>query len=195
MKKPICIFLIILFLSSCLPAGTAAFGISLPSEALAKEGHSAFAAEYLLAPNDSLDIRIIGQDKLATKQAIAPDGSLSLPLLGRVVASGKTLKDFNEELSKGFSKYVDNPQVVISLTPRPIYVIQHDVRKNTWEVKEAKSVEEARAMAGKNFIGDISYGDIINVEVGKKPDFLEENWYKVITGTAVLIGIYSALQR
>ncbi|MFH1683491.1 MAG: polysaccharide biosynthesis/export family protein [Candidatus Margulisiibacteriota bacterium] len=154
-----------------------------------------FAAEFTLANGDQLDLRVIGQDKLATKQTIAPDGSLSLPLLGRVIASGKTLKDFNEELILSFSSYIDNPQVVISLTPRPIYVIQHDLKKNTWDVKEAKSIAEARALAGKNFTGDIKYGDIINVEVGNKPDFLEENWYKIITATAVVAGVYVTLNR
>lgn len=178
MKKPICFFLIILFLSS-------AFGIR----------NSAFASEYVLAPNDQLEVRVIGQKDLDTKQAVAPDGTISLPLLGRVTAQGQTLASFNNYLSAEFAKYIKNPQVVVYLTPRPIYVIQHDVKKNVWDVKEAKSIDEARALAGRNYTGQISNGDIVSVEVGQKPDWWEDNWYKVLTGTAVAVGIYATLHK
>ena len=158
-------------------------------------GHLSFADEYLLAPNDTLEIRIVGQKDLDTKQAIAPDGSISLPLLGRVTAQGQTLKGFNNSLSSEFAKYIKNPQVVVFLTQRPIYVIQHDIKKNTWDVKEAKSVDEARALAGGNYTSEIKQGDIVSVEIGQKPDWWEDNWYKVLTATAVTVGIYATLHK
>ncbi|MFH1683982.1 MAG: hypothetical protein ABIA67_03780, partial [Candidatus Margulisiibacteriota bacterium] len=71
----------------------------------------------------------------------------------------------------------------------------HDIKKNTWDVKEAKSIEEARALAGKDYSGDINYGDIITTETGKGPDWWEDNWYKVLTGTAVAVGIYATLNK
>lgn len=184
MKKFIASLLIVILnltfvigIFACLPAGRS------------------FASEYVLAPSDQLEIRIIGQKDLDTKQSIAPDGSLSLPLLGRVVVQGQTLSGLNSYLSAEFARYIKSPQVVVYLTPRPIYVIQHDVRKNIWDVKEAKSVDEARALAGRNYTGEIKHGDFVSVEVSQKPDFWEANWYKVITGTAVLVGIYSTLNR
>jgi hypothetical protein len=154
-----------------------------------------YAADYTLAPNDQLEVKIIGQKDLDTKQTIAPDGTISLPLLGSVPAQGQTLGAFKHYLSAEFAKYIKNPQVVVYLTPRPIYVIQHDLKKNTWDVKEAKSVEEARALAGRNYTGQISNGDIVSVEVSEKPDWWETNWYKVITGTAVLVGIYATVRK
>ena len=178
MKKNISIILIILLLSSV-------FSIR----------YSAFAAEYVLAPNDQLEIRIVGQKDLDTKQTVAPDGTISLPLLGRVTAQGQALKGFNNYLSSEFAKYIKNPQVVIFLTPRPIYVIQHDVRKNTWDVKKAESIDEARALAGGNYTSQISNGDIVSVEVGQKPDWWEDNWYKVLTATAVAVGIYATVHK
>jgi polysaccharide export outer membrane protein len=176
MKKLICLWLLICFVSpfSFLPAN---------------------ASDYTLAPNDQLEVRIISQKELDTKQTVAPDGTLSLPLLGRVSAQGQTLKGFNQQLSAEFAKYIKNPQVVVYLTPRPIYVIQHDLRKNTWDVKEARSVDEARALAGRDYVGEIKPGDIVSVEVGEKPDFWEQNWYKIVTGTAVLVGMYATLNR
>jgi len=181
MKKLISIFLIIiLHLTFVIPS-------------LSRD--LSFADEYRLAPNDQLEIKVINHKEFDTKQAISPDGSISLPLVGRITAQGQTLNSFDKYLTAEFSKYVDKPQVVVYLTPRPIYVIQHDIKKNTWDVKEAKSVDEARALAGRNYTGEIKSGDIVSVEVSEKPDWWESNWYKVITGTAVLVGIYATLHK
>ncbi|MCX5751210.1 MAG: polysaccharide biosynthesis/export family protein [Candidatus Saganbacteria bacterium] len=152
-----------------------------------------FASEYILSPSDLLEIHIIGQKDLDTKQTISPDGTISLPLIGIVTAQGQTRRDFNKYLTTEFSKYIKNPQVVVYLTPRSIYVIQHNLKDNTWEVKEAKSIEEARALVGKDYTGEIKYGDTITVDVGKQPDWWEDNWYKVVTGIAVVVGIYATL--
>jgi hypothetical protein len=155
-----------------------------------------YASDYILAPNDILEVKIIGQKDLDTKQMITPDGTIALPFLGRVTAQGQTLASFNNYLSAEFTKYLSKPsQVVVYLTPRPSYVIQHNVKNNTWDVKEAKSVDEARALAGKDYTGHISNGDIVSVEVGQKPDWWEGNWYKVLTGAAVAVGIYATLHK
>ena len=156
---------------------------------------TAFAAEYKLAPDDLLEVKILNRTDLDTKQTVAPDGSISLPLIGRTIAGGKTLEELNNYLVAEFKKYLRNPQVVVFLNPRPIYIVQHDLKKNTWEVKEANSIEEAKALAGKNYSGEIKYGETVYVEVGKKPDFWEDNWYKVITGIAVVVGLYVSLNR
>jgi hypothetical protein len=158
-------------------------------------GSLAYAYEYTLATNDLLEVKILNQKDMDTKQTIAPDGTIALPFLGRVQAQGKTLNEFQAYLTIEFAKYVDKPQLVVYLTPRSIYVVQHDLKKNTWDVKEAKNIEEARAYAGKDFKGDIKYGDIINVNVSEEPDWWENNWYKVLTGAAVAVGIYETLKK
>lgn len=157
---------------------------------------SVFASDaYLLSPDDLIEVKILNRKDLDTKQAIAPDGSISLPIIGRTIAGGKTLEELNSYLVGEFGKYVKNPQVVVFLKPRPIYIVQHDLKKNIWEVKKASSIEEAKALAGENYTGEIKYGETVYVEVGKRPDWWEDNWYKVITATAVIAGIYVTLNR
>lgn len=109
MKKSVSIFLIFLHLTFFI-------------------GQFSFASEYTLAPGDQLEVRIIGQKDLDSKQAIAPDGTLSLPMVGRVKVEGLNLKQLDQSLTKEYSKYVQKPQPVVYLTPRPIYVIQHDLK-------------------------------------------------------------------
>ena len=177
MKKLICIFLIVLH------------------SLVISHSSLVIADEYQIGPNDILEIKIIGQQDLTTKQVVTSDGTISLPVIGRIKVEGLTLRQLDEYLTSEFAKYIEKPKVIVYLTARPIYIIQHDVKKNTWDVKEAKTIEEARALAGKEYTGDINYGDIITVDISKEPDFWEDNWYKIITATAVLAGIYSTLNR
>jgi polysaccharide export outer membrane protein len=150
------------------------------------------AFEYTLAPNDTLEIKVIGQKDMDTKQAIGPDGTISLPFLGRVTAAGKTLPEFEKYLKTDLAKYIEKAQIIVYLTPRSIYVVQHNLKTNLSEVKEAKTIAEAKAFAGEDYTKEIKYGDVITVDVGNQPDWWESNWYKVITATAVIVGIVAA---
>ena len=154
-----------------------------------------YAFDYTLATNDLLEVKILNQKDMDTKQTIAPDGTIALPFLGRVQAQGKMLSEFQTYLTTEFAKYVDKPQLVVYLTPRSIYVVQHNLKTNISEVKEAKSITEAKAFAGEDYTKDIKYGEVITVDVGNQPDWWETNWYKVISATAVLVGIDAALKK
>lgn len=37
--------------------------------------------------------------------------------------------------------------------------------------------------------------NVYHVSMGTKPDFWEANWHKIITATAVLVGIYATLHK
>lgn len=153
------------------------------------------AAPYRLAPDDQIEVKILNQSELTTKQIITPDGLVSLPLIQIQKLDGLTISEAHVSLTKAYSKYIKNPQIIITLDVRPIYVVLHNIEKNTWEIKTAKSIPEARAYAGGNYSGTINHGDIITVSIGKEPNFWEDNWYKVLSGAALAVGIYAAVKR
>ena len=158
-------------------------------------GNLSFASEYRLGPYDTLELEVINHPELKTKQTVAPDGQVSLPLLGVVSVEGQSLKGFQRFLTNNYSAYLDKPQVVIGLTPKPIYVVQYDLKKDTWEVKKADSIDEAKAYADLDPTLTIEHGNVYKITIGSKPDFWEDNWYKVLTGAAVAVGIYATLNR
>ena len=167
---------------------------------------------YRLVAGDVLEIHVVGRDELTTKQAITPDGTVSVPGMGRLVVRGKTLFELDSLLEGGLGKVVKSPHVVTYLVPKvetvshedlPIYVVIYDLKKETWAVKTAKTSQEALAWtAGKGFkinglkptanVG-LNPGDILQSETGSKPDFWESNWYKVLTSLAVVTGIVKTL--
>jgi hypothetical protein len=184
MKKGICVFLIILH---SLVIGNWSLVI---------------ADEYILGPYDTLKLEVVNHPELKTEQTVTPDGQVSLPLLGVVPVRGKSIRGLQQFLTEGYQAYIEKPQLTINLTPRPIYVVQYDLKKNTWEVKKAGSIDEARAFAGlaPSIVEGldptltIEHGNVYKVTMSKKADWWEDNWYKVITATAVLVGIYSTVR-
>jgi hypothetical protein len=251
-KKTITFFLIICFITT----------FSIPN----------YAIEYQLSPNDTLELKIHNQKSFNNTQKIGLDNTVSFPLIGRINTKGQTLASLEAELKKKYLKYLKNPDLALTLTPRPIYVVrkdtagnldkvievasaqkakayleswtqgpdsevgvadinygdvvtvqkiqsiyvvQHDLKKNTWEVKEAATKQEAFALIGSTLehiqsINGISYkqpkensidlltlnpGDSVLVEIGNRPDFFEENWYKIITAVGVVVGILVGINR
>ena len=128
---------------------------------------------YVLAAGDALEIKVLNKSEMDTKQTIAPDGSVSLPTIGRLAVSGMTLDALQKKVDAKYSEYVKNADVVVYVTPRPIFVVQHDPRKLTWEVKKADSPAEALAYMGKSTndssVPSLSPGDVVtvNYEIGR----------------------------
>jgi polysaccharide export outer membrane protein len=78
----------------------------------------AFAqTNYVLGPQDVLNITVLGEDDLSRKYTIEQDGTFTFPLIGRVTARGLTLRALEQELrtkliSGGFLK---NPEVSVAV--------------------------------------------------------------------------------
>lgn len=188
MKKLISIILIACLMTPYQPVMASDLSAEASPQTQAK-------AEYIIGPYDTLDIQILNHSELSAKATITPDGQISLPLLGFVEVQGKTLRSLDSFLTEQYSAYIQDPHLVINLTPKPIYVVQYDRKKLEWDVKTAKSVDEAKAFAGPNQLATIEYGGVYKVDSGKQPDWWEDNWYKVLTATAVVVGVISTTRK
>lgn len=173
------------------------------------------ADDYRLKPGDQVEVRIIGKSDLTTRQPLTPDGTLSLPAIGRVTLEGKTLAESDALLTTKFATLIKNPQVVTILhkaedpkpkSTEPIYISLNDLSKNSVEVKKTESAAEALAYTANHVyivkrntenLGpttNLLPGDIVSVEIGKRPDFIEDNWYKLLSGAALALGIFNSLR-
>lgn len=152
-------------------------------------------AAYLLRTSDALKISVVNQPQLATEQSITPDGQLSLPFLGLFRAEGLTLNQLEGKYKVALTPFIQKPQVVIQLKPAPIYVIQHNLKDSTFDVKQASSTTEALALTGAAYAAEIDHGQTLTIETGEHPDWWEKNWFRVISAAAVVTGVYLSLRR
>jgi polysaccharide export outer membrane protein len=72
---------------------------------------------YVLGPQDVVNITVLGEDDLSRKYTIEQDGTFTFPLVGRVTARGLTLRALEQELrtkliTGGFLK---NPEVSVAV--------------------------------------------------------------------------------
>jgi polysaccharide biosynthesis/export protein len=78
---------------------------------------AAAQTNYVLGPQDVVNITVLGETDLSRKYTIEQDGSFTFPLIGRVTARGLTLRGLEQELktklvSGGFLK---NPEIAVAV--------------------------------------------------------------------------------
>jgi len=81
---------------------------------LAQTGQEAFIREYRIGSKDLLEIKVVELPELNLTVRVSEDGSITLPLIGRVEIGGLT-KDAAERTIAALlaEKYVNNPQVSV----------------------------------------------------------------------------------
>lgn len=70
----------------------------------------------LLGPLDTVSIDVFGVPELTREMQIDGSGRIAMPLVGTVVAAGKTPDELSDELARGLrAGYVRNPEVTINV--------------------------------------------------------------------------------
>ncbi len=72
--------------------------------------------DYLLYPGDQLDIQTPTAPELNRQQRIAPDGRITLPLIGQVMAADRSIPELTEELEARYAHQLVRPIVEVSVT-------------------------------------------------------------------------------
>src|SRR5512139_2123617 len=79
---------------------------------------------YVIGPEDVLDVQVWDNKDLNFGGFVRPDGKISLPLLGEVHAAGKTVQQFQDELTRLYEKTIKQPLVTVivkEIKSRPVY--------------------------------------------------------------------------
>lgn len=69
--------------------------------------------DYLIGPQDSLEVFVWRAPELSTKVTVRPDGRISTPLVNDMVATGKTPSKLAQDLENALKEYVKTPQVTV----------------------------------------------------------------------------------
>ena len=78
------------------------------------DGNSA-AVSDVLSPGDVVSLAFSGAIQFNQTQKIRLDGQISLPIIGEVMAAGKTPANFRDELTKQYESELQDPEVIVSL--------------------------------------------------------------------------------
>ncbi len=107
--------------------------------------------EYVLGAEDVIEVSIFQSPELSRTLPIRPDGRISLPLVGEVMASGMTAKELSAELQRRLGSYVQDPRVTVIVqeihAPR-VYVLGEVARPGAYPIRGRLDVLQAIALAG-----------------------------------------------
>jgi polysaccharide export outer membrane protein len=108
-------------------------------------------AEYVIGPEDVLDVAVWDNTAVSRTVPVRPDGKISLPLLNDVQAAGFTPAQLRETLKKALSDYIPAPAV--SVIVREVHsfkvtVIGEVKAPGRYELKSQATVLDLLAMAG-----------------------------------------------
>ncbi len=79
--------------------------------------------EYFIGPEDVLNITVWRNVDLSREVTVRPDGRISLPLIGDIIAVGRTPSQLSEDISNKLKEYKENPQVSIVIKEVNSYAI------------------------------------------------------------------------
>jgi len=109
--------------------------------------------DYIVGPNDVLNIAVFEQPQLTGKYLVQSDGMFTFPLLGRLKAGGMTMQvlenDLRDRLIKG--GFLKQPQVSVSVDQyrsQQIFVMGEVRQPGTLQFTGSMSIIEALARVG-----------------------------------------------
>jgi polysaccharide export outer membrane protein len=95
-----------LIVSACAPQNQAS---SVAPATLAE------APQYIIGPEDELDVFVWQNPDLSVTVPVRPDGRISTPLVDDMMAASKTSQQLSRDIEKVLSKYVKDPLVTVSV--------------------------------------------------------------------------------
>lgn len=159
-------FLLLLFLTACSsmsstvsPSGHAGETTANTASAETKPAHA-----YIIQPGDILIVSVWKERDLQSEIAVRPDGGLNFPLVGEIMASGKTIEQLQKELADKLTKYVPDPVVTVSVkqsSGNKIYVVGKVNRPGEFIAYRNMDVMQALSMSG----GPTPYASVNKIKI------------------------------
>ena len=105
---------------------------------------------YLIGPNDVLNIFVWREPDFTRDVTVMSDGKISFPLIGNIVAQGKTVAQLRDTITKKLKYFIDSPEVtvIVNKSHQLIYVIGNVNKQSPIELQANMTVLQALSTAG-----------------------------------------------
>jgi polysaccharide export outer membrane protein len=116
------------------------------------EARTVEPGEYLIGPEDVLEISVWRNEELSRTVPVRPDGRISLPLLHDVQAASLTAMQLRDVLTTRYTEYMREDEIEVSVIVREIHSLNISVvgevrTPGQYQIRSLTTVLEALAMA------------------------------------------------
>jgi polysaccharide export outer membrane protein len=125
--------------------------IATPSGAVAPPGGYPLSSDYVIGPEDMLQITIWKNDSLSRTLPVRPDGKISLPLLHDIQAAGLTPMQLRDKIATALGEFMPHPEVAVTVNDVRSYrvsVLGEVQKPGVLQLKADTTILEALALAG-----------------------------------------------
>src|SRR5262245_14600895 len=115
------------------------------------DSSAAAPEDFLIGPEEVLEIDVWRETDLKTTAVVSPDGKLDMQLLGDVQASGLTADQLKVSVARGLTRFVAEPEVsvvVAEIRSRLVHIIGAVGRQGAYPLGGPLTVMELLARAG-----------------------------------------------
>ena len=112
--------------------------------------YSVAQSPYIIQAGDELSVSVWKEPDLTGDVTVNPDGSFSIPLIGTIQASNRTLADIQKDAKKNLSKFIPDPVLSIGLKSSVgshIYVLGQVNAPGVFTLTKAVDVMQALSLA------------------------------------------------
>jgi len=109
------------------------------------------AEEYIIGPEDILVISVWKDETLTTEAVVRSDGKISVPLINDVQASGLTVLQLKDEITKRLKEFVPGVDVTVivkQMNSNKVYLQGEVTRPGPQDYNGELTVIQALALAG-----------------------------------------------
>jgi polysaccharide export outer membrane protein len=127
---------------------------------------------YVIGPQDVLDISVWKEPELTRPVPVRPDGKISMPLLNDVQAAGRTPLQLAADITAGLKKFVTDPQVtviVMTINSQRVFILGEVSRAGAYPLLPNMTVLQALSSAGGFTVyANLKKIYVLRVEDGKQ---------------------------
>jgi polysaccharide export outer membrane protein len=139
--------------TSSPPQGRVGTATALPApDTTAASGAYQGASDYRIGAQDLLAISVFGVEELNKEVRVNSNGQISLPLIGGVIAGGRTIPELENDLAKKYSEgYLQKPQVSVfvkEFTSQRVTLEGAIAKPGIYPITGKTSLLQAIALAG-----------------------------------------------
>lgn len=116
-----------------------------------QEEMAALGSEFYLGPGDVLEVSVWKDEALSRQVVVRPDGKISFPLIGDVLARGRTVEELRQVVEDKIKVYVPDAPVtviVVQVGSSQVYVVGKVAKPGLYIMGQTLRVMQVLAMAG-----------------------------------------------
>lgn len=134
---------------------------------------SATESEYIIGAGDRLSVFVWGETELSVPALVRPDGRISLPGAGEIMAEGLTPEALQQEIASRLTALVKDPVVTVSMAEianSKVYIIGGGVNPGIFELKQKTSLLQLLASM------DLTRADLLGAHVMREGKKIERDF-------------------